>query len=236
MRKIFPLLLLALMHASIAHGEQQYVIRKAVEAGELKPLAEILAGVQARHAGKVVDVDLERGPGGQRVYEITLIKDNGQRAKIIADAVSGQEVIRAHGQAAPRLSLPKALKALLERHPGNILGVELKQSGERRLIYEVQLILHDGRLREFVVDAHDGKVLDGNGHRQEALKKLRSLPEIIERLPAHYRGTFLEIELEYDQDGRYFYEIEMRLADGRVFELDVDAVSGLVLNGEEVER
>lgn len=236
MRKLLPFLLLALLYGPVAQGDQQQAIRKAVEAGELKPLAEILAIVQARHGGKVLDVDLERGADNRRVYEIKLLKDNGQRTKIIADAVTGQEISRGKRQETPRLSMPKALNLLLERHPGNILGVELKQNGDRKLIYEVQLILHDGRLREFIIDAHDGRILDGNGYRQDTLKRLRPLPEIIEQLPARYRGTVKEIELEYDREGRYFYEIEVRLSDGREFELAVDAVSGQVLTGEEVER
>lgn len=217
-------------------AEEQYVVRRAVEAGELQPLSEILARFQARHPGKVLDVDLERDRSGRRVYEITLLKPDGQRTKLYVDAVSGSEVDAGSVPDSPRLALPQTLRKLLARHPGNILELELKNLADKRLVYEIQVVQHDGRLRELVIDAHSGALISDSGHRQEVLKRLRPLPELIERLPARYRGVIQEIELEYDQDGRYFYEIEVSLPDGRVYELDIDAISGAVLNGEEVER
>lgn len=232
--KLLPAILIALLLPA-AHAEEQYVIRRAVEAGQLKPLAEILAGVQKTHPGKVLDVDLERDLAGRRIYEVTVLRNDGQRAKLLVDAVSGRELPHT-ATATPRLDMAKALRALLARHPGKVLELELKLTADNRLIYEVQLILQDGQLREFVIDAQNGEVLDGNGHRQEVLKKLMPLPDLLGRLPARYRGTIHEVELEYDQDGRYFYEVEVRLDDGRVFELDIDAVSGKLLNDEEVSR
>lgn len=219
----------------VAHGAEQYVIRRAVEAGQLKPLSEILAKVQSSHPGKVLDVDLERDQSGRRIYEITILKNDGQRVKLLVDAVNGSEVRNFTGPATPKANLSKALGSLLDRHPGKVLELELKQATDLRQIYEIQVILQDGRLREFVIDAQSGELIDDNGHRQVVLKNLMPLPEILDRLPARYRGAVREIELEYDQHGRYYYEIEVRLPDGRVFELDIDAISGKVLNGAEVE-
>ncbi len=236
MLKLLPLFLLFFTLAAPVKGEAQYVIRRAVEAGQLKPLSEILSAVQARHAGKVLDVDLERERGGRRVYEITILKNHSQRAKILVDAISGVELPLTQEAGPPVMPTAKALRNLLGKHPGHILELELKQGADARLIYEIQVIQHDGRLREFVIDAHTGELMDSSGHRQEVLKHLKPLPEILDRLPARYQGQIQEVELEYDQDGRYFYEIEVRQTDGRVFELDVDAVSGKVLNGEEIER
>lgn len=217
-------------------AEEQYVIRRAVEAGQLKPLTEILGQVQKRYPGKVLDVDLERDINGRRIYEITILKNDGQRTKVLADATSGQEIPHDSGPAALNLDMPQALRKLLAQYPGRILGLEIKLASDRRRIYEVQVILQDGRLREFVIDAANGELIDASGHRQDALRRLMPLPDILGALNTHYRGTIQEIELEYDQDGRYFYEIEIRLTDGRVFELDVDAISGKLLNGEEVDR
>lgn len=230
---LIPVLLIS---PSAAVSEEQYVIRRAVEAGELKPLSKILQQVQKRYPGKVLDVDLERDISGRRIYEITILKNDGQRAKVLIDAVSGAEVRHPTSRVTPRLDMSQALRELLARHPGRVLELELKQSSEQRLIYEVQVILQDGRLREFVIDAMTGELIDGSGHRQDILRRLMPLPDILDRLPARYRGVIHEIELEYDQDGRYFYEIEVRLPDGRVFELDIDAINGKLLNGEEVER
>jgi uncharacterized membrane protein YkoI len=236
MPKLLSLLLVLLCLIAPLRAEEQYVIRRAVEAGQLKPLSEILSGVQARHPGKVLDVDLERDRSGRRVYEITILKNNGQRAKILVDAINGAELTHAPQNSTPAMPTARALRSLLAKYQGHILELELKQSADQRQIYEVQVILQDGRLREFVIDANSGELIGHAGHRQEALRNLKALPDILDRLPARYRGVIQEIELEYDQDGHYFYEIEVRLADGRVFELDVDAVSGKILNGEEVER
>lgn len=216
-------------------AEEQYVIRRAVEAGQLKPLSEILAAVQATHPGKVLDVDLERDNSGRRIYEITILRSDGQRSKIHVDATSGGELRQVPGAAA-RLPVARVLRQLLARYPGHVLELELKPGAGNRLIYEIQLILLDGRLREFVIDAHSGEMINGEGHRREVLSRLRALPDILDRLPARYRGQLQEVELEYDQEGRYFYEIEVRLNDGRIIELDVDAISGDILNGEELAR
>ena len=229
------LLLAFAMLPPVSNAEEQYVVRRAVEAGQLKPLSEILAAVQTAHPGKVLDVDLERDRSGRRVYEITILKGNGQRAKILIDAVTGSEV-RQPPEPAARQPVARMLRNLLARHPGHVLELELKTGADNRPIYEIQLILLDGRLREFVVDAQSGELIDGEGHRREVLSRLRPLPDILERLPARYRGAIQEAELEYDQDGKYFYEIEIRLADGRTIELDVDAITGDILNGEEVAR
>ena len=218
-----------------AGAEEQYVIRRAVEAGQLKPLSEILTAVQATHPGKVLDVDLERDRSGRRVYEITILKGNGQRAKVLVDATTGSEV-RQPPETVARVPVARMLRNLLARHPGHVLEVELKSGIDNGLIYEIQLILLDGRLREFVVDAQSGELIGGEGHRREVLSRLRPLPDILDRLPTRYRGVIQEAELEYDQDGKYFYEIEIRLADGRIIELDVDAISGEILNGEELAR
>ncbi|WP_306603099.1 PepSY domain-containing protein [Azonexus sp.] len=236
MLKLLSLLLLSLSLASPAAAEEQYVIRRAVEAGQLKPLSDILSGVQTRHAGKVLDVDLERDRSGRRVYEITILKNSGQRTKILVDATSGIELASAPEANPAARPTATALRSLLAKYPGHILELELKQGADARLIYEIQIIQQDGRLREFVIDARTGELINASGHRQEVLRSLKTLPDILDRLPARYRGVVQEIELEYDQEGRYFYEIEVRLADGRVFELDVDAISGKILNGEEVER
>lgn len=233
--KLLTALALALALPSAGHAEAQYVIRRAVEAGQLKPLAEILAGIQKTYPGKVLDVDLESDLNGRRIYEVTLLGHDAQRTKLLVDAVSGK-VLPHTGALTPALDMAGTLRKLLATHPGKVLELELKRSGDQRLIYEVQLILANGQLREFVIDARNGELLDDTGHRRAELKQLISLPDLLTRLPPLYRGLIHEIELEYDQDGRYFYEVEVRLDDGRVFELDVDAISGKVLSGEEIEQ
>lgn len=51
-------------------------------------------------------------------------------------------------------------------------------------------------------------------------------------LALHEGATFLEAELEQEH-GRYVYEIEILLPDGRVRELEFDAVKGHLLEDKE---
>lgn len=57
------------------------------------------------------------------------------------------------------------------------------------------------------------------------------LSVILKTIETRFGGRVLEIELE-DDDGRPVYEIEMLDDHGRVLELDVDAVSGAILDQE----
>jgi uncharacterized membrane protein YkoI len=66
--------------------------RRAVERGELRPLAEILASVREEFGGKVLDVELEREDSGAFVYEIELLADDGRVLELEYDGRSGQRL------------------------------------------------------------------------------------------------------------------------------------------------
>ena len=85
------LLVAAALPAPAADHE---AVRQAVQAGRLKPLADILARVQATHPGRVLDVDLERDAAGRQWYEITLLNKAGQRVELYVDAVTGADLGR----------------------------------------------------------------------------------------------------------------------------------------------
>jgi uncharacterized membrane protein YkoI len=56
------------------------------------------------------------------------------------------------------LPLDKVLAGLGQRHPGELIGVELERR-EGRWIYEVRLIDGSGRLVDLDIDARTGKVI-----------------------------------------------------------------------------
>jgi uncharacterized membrane protein YkoI len=62
--------------------------RRAVERGEIRPLAEILSALRNRVAGDIVGVELER-EHGRWVYEIKALDARGRRAKFYVDARTG---------------------------------------------------------------------------------------------------------------------------------------------------
>ena len=62
--------------------------RRALERGEVKPLAEILQRVQPDLGGEVVSVELERKHGAW-VYEFRVLGADGRRRDFYVDALTG---------------------------------------------------------------------------------------------------------------------------------------------------
>ncbi len=63
--------------------------RRAVEAGEIRPLADILNVVRSKLPGDVVGVKLEREAGAW-MYEFRVVDDKGRLFEIHVDARSGE--------------------------------------------------------------------------------------------------------------------------------------------------
>lgn len=82
---VFVLALLALPARA---GEGPDAARRAVEAGAIKPLSKILAAVEARHPGRVLEAELERDDKApsRYIYEIKMLTADGRVLKIEADA------------------------------------------------------------------------------------------------------------------------------------------------------
>ena len=62
--------------------------RLAFEAGEILPLAEILAVVEATRPGRVIEIELDRDDG-RWVYELELLSPEGFLYEMEIDAASG---------------------------------------------------------------------------------------------------------------------------------------------------
>lgn len=87
--------LLALISAAMLFGagtgvadSDHNAARRAVERGEIRPLAEILSSLRGRVEGDIVGVELER-EHGRWVYEIKALDARGRRAKVYVDARTG---------------------------------------------------------------------------------------------------------------------------------------------------
>jgi uncharacterized membrane protein YkoI len=66
--------------------------RRALEAGEILPLATVLQRVERDHVGQVLDVELERendGPIARWVYKIKLLRPGGVLVKLKIDGRDG---------------------------------------------------------------------------------------------------------------------------------------------------
>lgn len=63
--------------------------RDAVARGQILPLAEVLARLQAVHPGRVVEVELEQGDD-MLIYEVELVTQDGRLVEVEIDAATGQ--------------------------------------------------------------------------------------------------------------------------------------------------
>ena len=89
-----PLLAAALLSAAPAmardHDEHRRdEVRRAVEAGEIKSLADILAAVRGKLPGEVAGVEIEREHGRWR-YEFRVVDSKGRLYEVYVDARSGK--------------------------------------------------------------------------------------------------------------------------------------------------
>jgi len=77
-----------------AQSDQQRA-RAAVQAGQARPLQDILPQLRDSYPGRVLDADLDQA-GGRWVYRIKLLTDDGKVLALVVDARSG-EVLRVRG-------------------------------------------------------------------------------------------------------------------------------------------
>ncbi len=63
--------------------------RAAVEAGQVLPLPTLLERLRRTHPGQVLELELERDDG-RWIYEIKLLRANGQLLKLDVDAATAQ--------------------------------------------------------------------------------------------------------------------------------------------------
>jgi uncharacterized membrane protein YkoI len=90
-----PLLVTVLLAAAPAtlasdHGEQApEEVRRAVEAGEIRSLADILAEVRSKLPGEIVGVKIER-EHGRWIYEFRVADSKGRLYEVYVDARSGK--------------------------------------------------------------------------------------------------------------------------------------------------
>jgi uncharacterized membrane protein YkoI len=64
-------------------------VRRAVERGEIRPLAEILDAVQGKLPGEVAGVEIEQ-KSGRWLYEFRVVDDKGRLFEVYVDARSGK--------------------------------------------------------------------------------------------------------------------------------------------------
>jgi uncharacterized membrane protein YkoI len=65
--------------------------RAALETGEIRPLAELLARMESLYAGRVIETELEQDHG-RWIYDFKLLPETGRIFTIKVDAATGKVV------------------------------------------------------------------------------------------------------------------------------------------------
>lgn len=82
------LILLPLTLAAQPIAPDYETARQAVDRGDMLPLEQILARIEARHPGRIVEVELE-DKDGLWLYEIEVLTPEGRLIEIELDARTG---------------------------------------------------------------------------------------------------------------------------------------------------
>lgn len=78
----------ALASVALASGRDQDRARELSEAGAILPLEQILAQARERHAGRVLETELEKGDSGY-YYEVEMVGADGEVRELKYDATTG---------------------------------------------------------------------------------------------------------------------------------------------------
>lgn len=130
-------------------------------------------------------------------------------------------------------SLGKCVKAALSKHDGKIVKVEMK-SEQKVAVYEFDIESADGTAWDIECNAKTGKIIEVEQEVKADDTKFKAVAKVTEAdakaaaLAAH-PGTVVETEYELESDGKASYEIDILEADGEEIKVEVDAVTGKVV-------
>lgn len=129
------------------------------------------------------------------------------------------------------------LKAALAKYPGQVLSLEAEIENGKP-IYEFDIKGKDGKEWEVECDAKTGKLTEVEEEvdikdPRFASKAKVSLEEAKKTALAAYPGEIIESETSIEADGSVSYEFDIKTKDGKEIEVEVDAVSGKIIEVEE---
>lgn len=133
----------------------------------------------------------------------------------------------------PYDSLGVCTKAALEKHDGKIVKLEMKTE-QKKAMYEFDIESADGTSWDVECRIKTGKVTEVEQEVAKDDEKFTSLAKISEEdalktaLAAH-PGTLAETEYEIEPDGKISYEFDITEADGEEIKIEVDAVTGEIV-------
>lgn len=130
-------------------------------------------------------------------------------------------------------SLGKCVKAALTKHDGKIVKVELK-SEKKAPVYEFDIESKDGTAWDVECDVKTSKITEIEQEVKADDAKFKAVAKVSEAdakataLKAH-PGTVVETEYEIEDDGKVSYEFDILEADNEEVKVEVDAVTGKIV-------
>jgi len=128
------------------------------------------------------------------------------------------------------------MKAALAKHPGKIISLEAEIE-KGKPIYEFDILGDDGKEWEVECDAKAGKITEEerevSSADDPAFNAKITLEEAQEIALKAKPGKIVETEFSVESDGKSSYEFDIVGDDGVEWEVEVDAMTGKIV---EVER
>lgn len=129
------------------------------------------------------------------------------------------------------------LKAALAKHPGQVISLEAEIENGKP-IYEFDIKGKDGKEWEVECDAKTGKLTEEEEEIEIkdprfASKTKVALEDAKKMALAAKPGEIIETETSIEADGSISYEFDIKGKDGKEWEVEVDAVTGKVVEIEE---
>jgi uncharacterized membrane protein YkoI len=129
------------------------------------------------------------------------------------------------------------MKSALAKYPGAVISLEAEIENKKP-IYEFDIKGLDGKEWEVECDAKTGKIteveeeVDAKDPRFASKAKI-SLQDAKKAALAVVPGEVVESETSIEADGSLTYEFDIKTRDGKEVEVEIDAVTGKVLETEE---
>lgn len=156
---------------------------------------------------------------------------------LIAVAFASLSAGTAHAAATHKGPLETCMQAAQKVHAGQVLTLEAEIS-EGRAIYEFDIKDSSGKEWEVECDAKSGKIIETEqeidaGDPSFKSKAKVSLEDARKTALGKFPGEVVETETAIESDGSISYEFDIKTKDGKEMEVEVDAVSGKIVETEE---
>jgi uncharacterized membrane protein YkoI len=165
-----------------------------------------------------------------------LIKENYMK-KISLALAALLVTLPAFAAPAHKGAMESCMKAALAKHPGDVISLEAEIENGKP-IYEFDIKGKDGKEWEVECDAKTGKVTEEEEEidikdPRFASKAKVTLEEAKKTALAAHAGEVIESETSIEADGSISYEFDIKGKDGKEWEVEVDAVTGKIVETEE---